>query len=67
MCLLNGVTWFVFFGFVLAVAGHALDALEARGAVPRGLGVALMPASGLWLLFPPALSVVRGDVGAPSP
>ncbi|MDP3500394.1 MAG: DUF6463 family protein [Myxococcales bacterium] len=69
--LLNAVAWFVFFGFVLAVAGQAIDALEARGAAPRGLGVgllamtvlgvALMPASGLWLLLPPALSLVRGD------
>jgi hypothetical protein len=67
--LLNGVTWFVFFGFVLAVGGVAVDALEQRGPVPRvvgvslvamtALGVVLIPASGLWLMLPPALSLAR--------
>lgn len=67
--LLNGVTWFVFFGLALASMGQVVDLLEQRGAVPRGvgagvlamatLGVVLMPASGLWLLFPPAVSLMR--------
>lgn len=66
--LLNGVTWFVFFGLALAVAGQAVDVAEQRGAIPRALGVTvsamavagvvLMPASGLWLLIPPGLSLL---------
>ncbi|MBE2254104.1 MAG: hypothetical protein IAE78_31540 [Myxococcus sp.] len=64
---LNGVTWFVFFGGALALAGLAIDALERLGAAPRAAGVALlamtaigvilMPLSGLWLIAPPALSL----------
>ena len=67
--LLNGVTWFVFFGAALAMAGQAVDVAEQRGPVPRswgvtvlaitGLGVVLMPVSGLWLMLPPGLSLLR--------
>lgn len=67
--------WFVFFGFCAALAGIAADALEnARIDLPRPfgigllliaiLGVVLMPRSGLWLLFPPALAAILGAVNS---
>jgi hypothetical protein len=72
--LLGGVTWFVFFGAALAMAGQAVDAAEQQGHVPRslgvtvlamtGLGVVLMPASGLWLLVPPGVSLLRDRTSA---
>lgn len=63
--------WCVLFGGALLVCGLAVSALE-RGApgaaIPKSvgwgllvlaaLGVALMPASGFWLAFPPAIAVL---------
>lgn len=67
--MLGAVTWFVLFGFVLAALGLAVDDAERHGRPGRGvglwlalvtvLGVVLMPVSGLWLLLPPALSLIR--------
>ncbi len=68
--LTGAVVWFVLFGGVLAIAGLAISALErsAAGNVPKSLGwsllalcvlgVVLMPASGFWLAFPPALAIL---------
>ncbi len=68
--MLGAVSWFVLFGGALALAGLAIDQLEARGAVPRRLGAALlglvgagvwlMPVSGFWLALPSALVMLRG-------
>lgn len=64
--------WCVLFGGALLLCGLAISALEraASGApLPKSLGwglltlalagVILMPASGFWLAFPPALAVLR--------
>lgn len=69
--------WCVLFGGALLVVGLAVTALEKRSSagesLPRSigwallalalLGVALMPASGFWLAFPPALAVLIGKPG----
>ena len=67
----GAVAWFVLFGGVFALLGWAILRIE-RSAAPdpvslRGLGVgllaltllgiALMPASGFWLVLPPALAL----------
>ena len=63
--------WFFFCGAVLALLGMALDKLEKSGgfdgarALGIGLallslaGVVLMPVSGFWLMFPPAIALMR--------
>lgn len=69
--------WFVLFGVLLFVCGLAVRALEraTAGVVPRSLGwsilllatlgVVLMPASGFWLAYPPALAILlRRRAGA---
>jgi len=65
----GAVAWFVLFGGALAMAALAIDALEARGAPLRGmglgmlalvvLGIAWMPASGFWLALPAIFVMVR--------
>lgn len=66
----GAVVWFLLFGLVLYIAGIAISALER--ASPRSLpvsigwsvlalatlGVILMPASGFWLAFPPAVAIL---------
>lgn len=63
------VVWFVLCGATLLLLGLVVDALEkAAIRIPAlvgvclllltGLGVVLMPRSGFWLLFPPALFVI---------
>ena len=75
----GAVAWFVLFGGALAMAAVAIDALEARGASLRGmglgmlalvaLGIAWMPASGFWLALPAVFVMVRRreDVEQPTP
>lgn len=65
--LLNAAVWFLLFGAPLALLAVAVHAMEKNGEIlaPKTLawglilfgllGVSLMPASGLWLVFPPAL------------
>ncbi len=67
----GAVAWFVLFGAVLALLGWAVLLVERHAAPaprllrPLGLGVlalallgiALMPASGFWLVLPPALAM----------
>jgi hypothetical protein len=61
--------WFLLFGLLLFVFGLAVAALErAGGPLPASLGwsllglallgVVLMPASGFWLAFPPAIAIL---------
>lgn len=62
--------WFIMFGAVLFICGLAVSMLEraSQGALPKSLGwcllalaalgVLLMPASGFWLAFPPAIAVL---------
>jgi hypothetical protein len=62
--------WFLLFGFALFIGGLAIGALERspRGQLPVSLGwsllalavvgVTLMPMSGFWLAFPPALAII---------
>lgn len=62
-------TWFMLFGPGLLLLGLAVTALEKAGVVGTlralgwgllaiaVLGVLLMPASGFWLAFPPALAL----------
>lgn len=66
----GAVVWFVLFGAVLFICGLAVSALEqsSPNRLPRSLGwsllalcilgVVLMPASGFWLAFPPALAIL---------
>ncbi|MEJ6001412.1 DUF6463 family protein [Paucibacter soli] len=65
--MVAAAVWFLLFGFVLALQALAITPLERAGAQRalrvQGwgllglalLGVALMPDSGFWLAFPPAL------------
>ena len=67
---LVAVTWFVLFGAVLFIVGLAVTALERsnQAQVPASvgwsllalalLGIALMPASGFYLVLVPAMAVV---------
>ena len=69
------VVWFLLAGFFMATTGAAIDQLEAEGLqrklVPLGwgllaitvLGIALMPASGFWLMLVPAYFCVRSAHG----
>jgi hypothetical protein len=66
----GAVVWFVLFGAMLFVCGLAVSALEeaSSGQLPKSIGwsllvmavvgVVLMPASGFWLVFPPAVAVL---------
>jgi hypothetical protein len=69
--------WFVAAGLLLAVVGTLADGLAARGARLPTLGgvlllgvavggVVLDPASGFWLLVPPALGWVRQSRARPA-
>ena len=65
----GAVVWFVLFGVVLFICGLAVSALEKSSPNPLPtslgwsllalsiLGVVLMPASGFWLVLPPALAI----------
>lgn len=67
----GAVAWFVLFGAVLALLGWAVLLIERHAAPAPGLlrplglgvlalallGIALMPASGFWLVLPPALAM----------
>jgi uncharacterized membrane protein len=67
--LVEAVVWLVLFGLLLFVCGLAVSALERTpSGVPKSigwsllvitaLGVVLMPTSGFWLVFPPAVAVL---------
>ncbi|MEH6459851.1 DUF6463 family protein [Chitinimonas sp. JJ19] len=72
----GAVVWFLLFGVVLFICGQAVSRLEASSpaALPKGmgwsllalgvLGVVLMPASGFWLVFPPAIALLVKRGGA---
>lgn len=63
-------SWFLLFGLLTFTCGLAVTALErsGQGSLPRSLGwallglamlgSALMPASGFWLVFPPAAAIL---------
>lgn len=69
------VAWFMLFGVVLALLGMAIHSLERsdyfHGARALGVGtilmtltgVILMPVSGFWLAFPPAIGLLRMRTG----
>ena len=62
--------WFILFGAMLFISGVSIDALERASSnhVPKligwcllglgALGAALLPVSGFWLIFPPAIAVL---------
>ena len=64
------VVWFLLFGVLLFAYGLNVDEIEKSAAkqLPKSIGwsllalgligVILMPASGLWLIFPPAIVVL---------
>lgn len=68
--MIGAIVWFVLFGAVLFICGQAVAKLElaTRGDLPKplgwsllalaALGVVLMPVSGFWLAFPPAIAVL---------
>ena len=65
--MLNAAVWFMLFGAPLALLGITVHAMEKTGKIFAAqslgwglfllgvVGVTLMPASGFWLIFPPAL------------
>lgn len=65
------IVWFLLFGAIMALLGMAVTMLERaahfRGARGLGVGTALlalvgvilMPVSGFWLAFPPAIALMR--------
>lgn len=69
--------WFVLFGVMLFICGLSIDALERASSnrVPKfigwcllalgALGAALMPVSGFWLVFPPAIAVLARKSSSP--
>lgn len=70
--MLGAVAWFALFGALLALLGWAVLWAERHAPEPSllrplgwallalaGMGIALMPDSGLWLLLPPALALCR--------
>lgn len=80
----GAVVWFVLFGAVFALLGWAVLQLERQASAtpaalrPLGwgllvltlLGIVLMPASGFWLVMPPALALClqrRLPPSAPDP
>ena len=67
--MVGAAVWFLMFGFVLGLLGGAVASLQRSEAplpasVGWGLlavvvaGVLLMPASGFWLAFPPAIGLL---------
>ena len=62
--------WFILFGFVLFILGQLVLEIDktANAELPKTiglsillltiLGVVLMPASGFWLMFPPAIAIL---------
>lgn len=66
----TAVAWILLFGAILLILGLAVDSIErnASGVVPKPIGlglfvvtvlaVVLMPASGAWLIFPPAIAIL---------
>lgn len=68
--MVAAVVWFVLFGAILFICGLAVSALEKSSPSPLPkslgwsllalamLGVILMPMSGFWLVFPPAIAVL---------
>lgn len=68
--MVGAVVWFVLFGAMLFVCGLAVTTVEksSSGELPKVIGwsllvlaivgVVLMPASGFWLVFPPAIAVL---------
>ncbi len=68
--MVKAVVWSVLFGLVVFISGLAVSSLErsSSGVLPKSFGwsmlalatfgVVLMPASGFWLAFPPAIAVL---------
>ena len=68
--MVRAEVWSLLFGLVVFITGLAVSALErsSSGVLPKSLGwsmlalatfgVVLMPASGFWLAFPPAIAVL---------
>ena len=64
------VAWFVLFGVLMFICGLAIATLEKSSSrpLPKSIGwsmlalgvagVTLMPVSGFWLVFPPAIAVL---------
>ncbi|MDQ1830409.1 DUF6463 family protein [Massilia scottii] len=70
----GATTWFFLFGILLALFAIPVYALEKAGvALPKSigwgligmaaLGVVLMPDSGFWLVFPPAIAILMRKSG----
>ena len=68
--MVGAVVWFVLFGAALFICGLIVSTLERSSPSPlpkslgwsllalATLGAILMPASGFWLVFPPAIAVL---------
>jgi Family of unknown function (DUF6463) len=67
--MIASVVWFVLCGAAMFIGGLAISALEnATQSVPKSIGwcllgytligLLLMPASGFWLVLPPAMAVL---------
>jgi Family of unknown function (DUF6463) len=75
--VIGAFVWSVFFGAVAFIGGIVVNALEkSSNVLPKSLGwslltlsivgVVLVPVSGFWLIFPPAMSILlrKSDVRA---
>jgi hypothetical protein len=67
--VVGAIVWSIFFGVVALIGGLAVNALEKSSSVlPKSLGwsllalaivgIVLVPVSGFWLIFPPAVSIL---------
>ena len=67
--VIGAFVWSLFFGCVAFCGGLAVDAVEkSSGAIPKTLGwilivialvgIVLVPVSGFWLVFPPAVGIL---------
>jgi len=77
--MVGAIVWFVLFGAALFICGLVVSTLERSSPSPlpkslgwsllalATLGAILMPASGFWLVFPPAIAVLAGKSNAQLP
>jgi hypothetical protein len=76
--VVGAIVWSIFFGVVAFIGGLTVNALERLcDMLPKSLGwsllalatigIVLVPISGFWLIFPPAISILvkKSNIHAP--
>lgn len=67
--VVGAIVWSIFFGVVAFIGGLTVNVLErSRAVLPKSLGwsllalatigIILVPISGFWLIFPPAIGIL---------